>query len=502
MLHLFPSNESERLRTLKLLKILNTDAEEDFDDLTRLAAQICGVPISAVSLIDTNRQWFKSKVGLSVSETPRDAAFCAHTILKNELFIVPNAANDERFAKNPLVTGDPNIRFYAGAPLVTEEGHALGSLCVIDTVPRELRSEQKEALVSLARQTMNLISLRWRASELSAANDDLNREISKREEAEKNLRLLDRAIAAISEGILISDVQSDNKIIYANDSFERLTGYGLEEIKGLNCNILQGEQTDPATVEVLRKAIGNQEFCAVEILNYRKDGTSFWNALSISPIRDTSGKVMNFVGVQQDISNRKITEEKLIHNALHDALTELPNRTLFLEHLRQTIKLNGTRGKKSFAVLFLDFDQFKVINDSLGHMEGDKLLRLIARRLTDSLRPGDIVARIGGDEFTILLDNLNNSDDITAIIKRIENSLTHPFNLCGNEVFTSASIGVALSDENYKEPETMLRDADIAMYRAKANGKSCHQIFNQTMHKQASSRLKFETELRQAVERE
>ncbi len=186
-----PANESQRLETLHNLNILDTLGEIEFDDLTRLAAQICEVPISVVSLIDADRQWFKSKIGLDVSETPREAAFCTHTILEDKLFIVPNATEDKRFAENPLVIGDPNIRFYAGAPLITDEGDALGSICVIDRVPRKLKPEQKEALQALARQTMKLFNLRQQANEIAKANEELNREIIES-------HLMDNTAAAIS----------------------------------------------------------------------------------------------------------------------------------------------------------------------------------------------------------------------------------------------------------------------------------------------------------------
>ena len=215
-----PFNESERLKTLELLEILDTTAEQEFDDLTQLAAQICGVPISAVSLIDGDRQWFKSKVGLEVSETPRETAFCAHTIAGDELFVVTNALADERFAENPLVTGDPNIRFYAGAPIITDDGHALGSLCVIDRVPRQLQPEQKEILQILARQAMKLLTLRQKAGEVASVNEHLKREIAERESVEQVLRLRDQAIATVSEGILITENHpSGNKIVYRQSEF-------------------------------------------------------------------------------------------------------------------------------------------------------------------------------------------------------------------------------------------------------------------------------------------
>jgi GAF domain-containing protein len=161
-----PQNESKRLKVLWQYDVLDTVPEEVFDDLTELAARICEAPIALISLVDEKRQWFKSKVGITVSETSRDFSFCAYAITQSDLFIVPDATQDERFANNPLVTSEPKIRFYAGAPLITPDGHALGTLCVIDKVPRELRPEQKQALRILARHVVTQLELRRRSREL------------------------------------------------------------------------------------------------------------------------------------------------------------------------------------------------------------------------------------------------------------------------------------------------------------------------------------------------
>lgn len=164
-----PHNDTDRLRALRSYQILDTKPEERFDELTQLAAIICGVPISLITLIDADRQWFKSKVGLDLSETPRAQAFCTHAIMQPQMFEVPDATEDARFAKNPLVTGDPNIRFYAGAPLATSDGHLLGTMCVLDRKPRTLSAEQKTALEILGRQVVANMELRSNLRELKEA---------------------------------------------------------------------------------------------------------------------------------------------------------------------------------------------------------------------------------------------------------------------------------------------------------------------------------------------
>jgi two-component system, sensor histidine kinase len=193
----FPQNETARLAALRQLAVLDTAPEETYDGITRLAAHICQAPVALISLVDEDRQWFKARTGLETRETPRDVAFCAHAILQNDLFIVPDALADERFKDNPLVTSHPRIRFYAGAPLINADGHALGTLCVTDSVPRELSEEQKEALRTLARLTVTQLELRRASLALARANEELDREVVERTRAERErAELLEREQAA------------------------------------------------------------------------------------------------------------------------------------------------------------------------------------------------------------------------------------------------------------------------------------------------------------------
>lgn len=206
---------------------------------------------------------------------------------------------------------------------------------------------------------------------------------------------------------------------------------------------------------------------------------------------------------EQDRISRALeeTKEHFRHAAFHDALTDLPNRALFTEHIKLAIERPQDRDELLFAVLFLDLDRFKNINDSLGHIAGDQLLIATARTLETCLRPMDTVARLGGDEFAILLEGLENQDQAIAVAERIQRALTRPLNLLGHEVYINASIGITLSSCNYTDPENVLRDADTAMYRAKESGKARFELFDSTMHSHAVALLKLENDLRRAIER-
>ncbi|MGI8654969.1 MAG: putative bifunctional diguanylate cyclase/phosphodiesterase [Pyrinomonadaceae bacterium] len=215
------------------------------------------------------------------------------------------------------------------------------------------------------------------------------------------------------------------------------------------------------------------------------------------------GELNSYIEEQRRISQAlQESKEKFRHAAFHDALTGLPNRVLLTDHLKLAIERARRREDHLFAVLFLDLDRFKNINDSLGHNIGDQLLIAIARRVENCLRPMDTVARLGGDEFAILLDGLENSEAAVHIAERIQESLTQPYNLSGHEVYTSTSIGITLSTTNYEHPENLLRDADTAMYRAKENGKARYELFDTVMHARAVALLKLENDLRRAVERQ
>ena len=218
-------------------------------------------------------------------------------------------------------------------------------------------------------------------------------------------------------------------------------------------------------------------------------------------LRDDDGRVLRIAGSQSDITEQRAFEDQLTHDAFHDPLTGLPNRALFLNRVTHCLARQSRREDRRFAVLFLDLDRFKVVNDSLGHRVGDMLLKSVARRLKACLRPGDTVARLGGDEFTILLDDITGDGDAVDVARRIRAAMELPFSFEGHEIVTSTSIGIAPSNRAYMRPEDLIRDADTAMYRVKTQGRAGHQVFDRQMHEHAVRRLRLESDLRRALDR-
>jgi diguanylate cyclase (GGDEF)-like protein/PAS domain S-box-containing protein len=328
------------------------------------------------------------------------------------------------------------------------------------------------------------------------------RDLLERKRAEEAMRLRDRAIAAASNGIAITDPnQPDNPVIYCNPALERITGYTQAEILGRNLRFLQGPDTDPATISEIRNALREERECWVVLKNYRKDGSPFWNELTIAPVRDEKGRLTHFIGVQTDITQRKRDEETIRHLAYDDALTGLPNRTLFNDRLTLALA-QAHRNQGKLAVMLMDLDRFKIINDTLGHAVGDQLLRGVARRLINSLREGDTVARLGDDEFAFLLPGMDQVEDVAKTAQKIIEILKSAFYFEGHELHVTPSIGIALYPNDGEDAQTLLKNANTALHRAKEQGRNTYQLYTPAMNATALERLALESRLYRALERE
>lgn len=281
-----------------------------------------------------------------------------------------------------------------------------------------------------------------------------------------------------------------------------IVGYSEDEFKGMTFQaITQPDDLGEFLGHVAKVLEGNILTHQMEKRYLHKLGHEVWVLAGISLVRDSEGKGLHLIFQIQDITHRRRAEQQLVHEAFHDALTGLPNRAWFMEQLQVSLELVHSQKDRLFAVLFLDLDRFKLINDSIGHMVGDQLLIAIANRLRNCLRPEDKVARLGGDEFTILLDDIRNANEAAEVADRIQKHLSQAFNLGGYETFTTVSIGIALSSPDYQRPEDFLRDADTAMYQAKSLGKARYVIFDKGMHVRAVNLLQLETDLRRAIDR-
>ena len=307
-------------------------------------------------------------------------------------------------------------------------------------------------------------------------------------------------VSSVAEGVVVYDRELRYQVW--NRFMEELTGTKAEELIGKRALDSFPHLKQYGIDTLLERALAGERVRS-EDTPYRvpSSGRDGWVTALYAPHVAPNGEIIGVVAIIHDVTERKRAEEQLLHNAFHDSLTGLPNRALFLDRLERLIKHTQRHPHYCFAVLFLDLDRFKVINDSLGHGIGDDLLIAIGHRLEACLREGDSVARLGGDEFAILLDDVRDVNEAIRVADRIERELAAPFYMRGHEVFTSTSIGIALSTPSYTKPGELLRDADTAMYRAKTDGRGHYEVFDREMHLEAVEQLKIETDMRRAVDR-
>jgi diguanylate cyclase (GGDEF)-like protein/PAS domain S-box-containing protein len=323
-------------------------------------------------------------------------------------------------------------------------------------------------------------------------------DITARKEAERQLLLSTHILNSVNQGVAVTD--AGRNIRFINPAFTAITGYSAAEVIGRNPRLLHSGLMDEAFYQEMWRAINETGSWQGEIIDRRKNGESYPEWLSISTVRNEDGEVSHYVSVFTDISERKAAEERIIHMAKHDFLTGLPNRMLLQDRLAQAI-FRAMRDGRKVAIMFLDLDRFKNINDTLGHFVGDKLLQEVASRIGSISRASDTVCRQGGDEFVIMFPDLESVDDIPAIADKLLETVAAPYLVAGNEIEVTTSIGISVCPDDGDDGNVLLQHADAAMYHAKGNGRNNYQFFTGDMNRRALERMSIEKKLRRALER-
>jgi len=344
---------------------------------------------------------------------------------------------------------------------------------------------------------------KWHIDEHNFANSvgdiiSLARAWNKHKLAESYSQKLSSALENTGDSVFITDIKGN--IEYVNSAFETNTGYPRNEALGKNISFINSGKHDVEFYKKLWSTILSGNDFQDIFINKKKDGTLYYEEKTITPLHDDDGKLINFVSTGKDITDRMQTQERLHFLAHHDVLTELPNRVMLVDRLNHALD-NSLRTDAKLCLLFIDLDRFKIINDTLGHESGDQLLKQVAERLRPCLRKSDTVARIGGDEFVVLLENIDDFIDVNTIATSILETLSHPFNILQKDLFVNASIGISVYPRDGDDSSNLLRNADTAMYRAKEQGGNQYQYYTSEMSSHTLERLALETELRYALDR-
>lgn len=483
-----PEDEDARLAALAEYGLLDTPAEEALDRIVRLAARIFDTPTALVSLIDRDRQFFKARVGIGRAETSRDTSFCAHGLESAEVLVVPDARLDSRFADNPLVTGPPGIRFYAGAPLISPSGRNLGSLCVVDVKPRPPLSETDvTTLKDLAALVMDQFEAR-------------------RIETARNIgwTRFERIAETSPDAIICTDVEG--VLTFWNRAAEALFGFTADQVLGQGVEmILPDAMRDSHRHRMQHAASGGGTRLVgttVELVGIRYDGGQIPIELSLSMWPE--GKSTGFGAIVRDLTHRKENEANLYRLAHLDHLTDMANRDAFASQLAACVAA-GT----PLDLMMIDLDEFKVVNEAWGHSRGDHVLKRLAERIrrtlgdVGSMEPGTgpFLGRLGGDEFAAILPGNAGRAELTALSRRLIAAIKEPIDVDGQHVSVGACVGIASYPADAGSAEDLLANVDLALYQAKADGPLTHRFFVRALRDVVVERRILEMELKSALDR-
>lgn len=425
------------------------------------------------TLVVWTGEGFGENVVYELKHTP------CETVCKQGSLLVPREVA-RRYPKDHLLR-QMAVQSYFGATLKTASGEAIGVLCIMDTKPIELSV--------------------WTQPVLGLFAERISVELE-RQAAERELRLAARVFENSIGGIAIMD--AGGRVLRVNKGFFLLTGYGAEELTGRCLHELHAAERGRTFYNRILSVIRRKGFWQGEVWERRKGGELFSAWLTISAVKDEGGAISHYIALFADITEKKATEEHIFRLAHYDALTGLPNRVLFQDRLRQAL-VQARRHDQHLALLYIDLDRFKPINDTLGHHVGDLVLKEVAGRLGAHVRDSDTVARMGGDEFTVILSGIPRGQDpirsITLVAEKLIHDLARPYHIEGHEVVLTASVGIVSYPEDGERMEEMVRNADTAMYHAKDQGKNTLQFYESGMNRRAKERMRMELELRRAVKR-
>ncbi|KJV49607.1 diguanylate cyclase [Pantoea sp. BL1] len=454
----------------------NALPENALDRLTTLAARLFRVPTAFVSLIDDQRQLFASRYGLNITGTARSVAFCDHTLAQGEILCVPDALDDPRFRDSPLVHGYPHIRFYAGIPLTTPDGHHIGTVCLTDTQPRPpLTDADRQHLTDIAALVMDRMEVH-RLELLRHASQQRLESIS----------------ATSPDAIICTDLRQG--ITFWNPAATAMFGYGPEEMAGQYVAGLIPERCQTDYRNELERLTADEAAISqprtLQIWGLRRDGREFPADVSFSGWREGGERLVGMI--IRDVTARHESEARLCELASLDMLTRLASRGAFMQQLGQL-----TEADVPYTLLMIDLDGFKEVNDTLGHAAGDALLCHVAEQIRQTCPGAVTAARLGGDEFIILLPGGSSGAGLTA--DRLIAAVQRPFSYHGSPVVVGASTGIAAYPEHGEDTSAVMSAADLALYRAKASGKGCSVLFRPEFLAAEQRRRRFERELETAV---